>query len=82
MDVLAIYIVPSFLSLTPSLIPSLIPLSPPILALQDEWSEDSDEEKGKITYYFRGAARTMEVDLGLLEEPSLLPLQWAIQWVP
>ena len=66
----------------PTLIPSHLPIPPSSLSLlhpQDEWSEDSDEEKGKITYYFRGAARTMEVDLGLLEEPSLLPLQWAIQ---
>ena len=79
-----------YLSLIPSLILSFILLSPSFISSsipsflhsQDEWSEDSDEEKGKLTYYFRGAPRTMEVDLGLLEEPSLLPLQWAIQWVP
>ena len=66
---------PLSLSLISSPIPSF-------LHSQDEWSEDSDEEKGKLTYYFRGAPRTMEVDLGLLKDPSLLPLQWAIQWVP
>lgn len=45
----------------------------------DEWEDDSDGEKGKISYYFNGAARTLEVSLDLVEEPILLRLKEAIQ---
>ena len=49
--------------------------------VQDEW-ESSDEEDGaarKITYYFNGAARTMEVEASVIQHPSLAALQSAIQ---
>ena len=50
----------------------------------DEWdSSDEDDRKGSgvgtITYYYNGAARTVEVDQQLVSKPTFIGLYRAIQ---
>lgn len=50
------------------------------ISSSDEWdSSDDDEEKGKLTYYFNEAPRTMDVELNLVRNPTVLSLLKAIQ---
>lgn len=49
----------------------------------DEW-DSSDEEggassNGSITYYFNGAARSVEVPVGIISKPNYISLYRAIQ---
>ena len=45
----------------------------------DEWDSSDEEERGKITYYFNGAARTLEVEQGTVRDPRFIALLQAIQ---
>ena len=50
------------------------------ISSSDEWdSSDNDEERGKLTYYFNDAPRTMDVDLNIVRNPSKILLLRAIQ---
>lgn len=46
----------------------------------DEWdSSDGEEDKGKLTYYFNDAPRTIDVELTAVRSPSVAGLLKAIQ---
>lgn len=46
----------------------------------DEWdSSDDEDDKGKLTYYFNGAARTMDVEQTTIRNPTIVSLMRAIQ---
>lgn len=48
----------------------------------DEWDSSDDEpQRGKVTYYFNGAARTVEVTMDTIQMPTLTALTQAIRWV-
>ena len=50
------------------------------ISSSDEWdSSENDEDKGKLTYYFNDAPRTMDVDLNVVRNPNKLLLLRAIQ---
>ena len=44
---------------------------------QDEW--DEDEAKGKITFYYKGIARELEVESELIQKPSFMKIKLAIE---
>ena len=52
----------------------------PLVWLQDEW--DDDETKGKLTYYFNGLPRQIEVEPDMIHNPQYSKLRLAIEWVP
>lgn len=43
----------------------------------DEW--DEDEAKGKITFYYKGIARELEVESELIQKPSFMKIKLAIE---
>ncbi|XP_064407065.1 neutrophil cytosol factor 4-like [Halichondria panicea] len=46
----------------------------------DEWDSSDDEtERGKVTYYFNGAARTVDVSMATVKFPTLSALSQAIK---
>ena len=46
----------------------------------DEWdSSDGEEDKGKLTYYFNDAPRTMDVELNVVRNPNVNSLLRVIQ---
>jgi len=46
----------------------------------DEWDSSEDEEEGgKVTYYFNGAARNVDVSMETVNTPSYTSLLRAIQ---
>ena len=47
----------------------------------DEWdsSDGNEEKRGKLTYYFNDAPRTMDVELHLVRKPTKVSLLKAIQ---
>ena len=46
----------------------------------DEWdSSDEENDKGKLTYYFNGAARTMDVEQAIVRNPTIVSLLRTIQ---
>ena len=52
------------------------------ISSSDEWnSSDNDdgEERGKLTYYFNDAPRTMDVELNIVRNPNKILLLRAIQ---
>ena len=44
---------------------------------QDEW--DDDETKGKLTYYFNGLPRQIEVEPDMIHNPQYSKLRLAIE---
>ena len=46
----------------------------------DEWDSSDDEtDRGKVTYYFNGAARTVEVAIGTVRYPTVSALSQAVR---
>lgn len=46
----------------------------------DEWdSSENEDDKGKLTYYFNQAPRTMDIELNVVRNPNRLSLLRAIQ---